>query len=65
MAEGEKVVFLAFDNPAAPPAELEMLACARCKNKTFTARTYPEGFPELYCGACGQVIGRFGWANDE
>jgi len=60
--ENERVVFLAFENPDAEPGELEMLACARCRNKTYTARAYPEGFPELYCAACGIAVGRFGWA---
>lgn len=61
----EKVVFLAFVNPNAPPQELEMLGCVRCRNKTFTARVYKEDFPELYCAACGLAIGKFGWAPSE
>lgn len=60
--QASAVVYLAFDNPKAPEADLQMLACARYRNKTFTARVHSGDFPELECAACGQSIGRFGWS---
>lgn len=66
MSKTENVVFLAFDNPDAPPAEFNLLACSDCRNKTFTARyESAEGFPTMYCAGCNRSIGRFGWANRE
>ena len=61
----DNVIFLAFDNPDALPAEFQMLACRDCRNKTFTARYEGEGeFPTMYCAACNRALGRFGWASD-
>ena len=62
----EKVIFLAYDNPDVQPGEFNMLACADCRNKTFTARYEGEKqFPMLYCAACNRSLGAFGWANNE
>ena len=62
----DNVVFLAYDNPDAPPAEFQMLACVDCRNKTFTARYEgEERFPTMYCAACNRSLGRFGWAGDD
>ena len=62
----EKVVFLAFTNPEKTTTEaVEFLVCRRCTNKTFTA-VYDPGnpYPMLKCAACGDGLGRFGWAPD-
>lgn len=60
----DKVVYLAFRNPAVPTETLERLACATCRNKTFTVEyDIPEGYPMLCCSVCGARLGRFGWAD--
>ncbi len=63
----DSVVFLAYENENATASEIQLLACADCRNKTFTARIAPEpdNFPELYCAACNRMIGRIGWAPDD
>jgi len=59
----ENVVFLAFDNPKAEPAEFSLSACSECRNKTFTVRHDVGEYPMMYCAACSQAIGRIGWAQ--
>lgn len=58
------VVFLAFSNPK-EPVENQVLACATCRNKTFTVNYGAPHFPALRCAACGEHMGRIGWANEE
>jgi surface antigen len=43
-----------------------MLACAYCRNKTYTF-TYDgkDGFPLMKCAACGQHHGRIGYVHDD
>ena len=64
MSDGDKLVWLTFENPKVSTAdELHLLACRDCNNKTFTARFRDAEFPEMYCAACGGMIGHFGWAE--
>ena len=61
---GEKVVFLKYRNDN-PTDTQEILACKRCRNKTWTA-VYDgaSSYPRLTCAACGIDGGRFGWAPE-
>lgn len=61
----DKVIFLAFDNPKVLDSNYNVLACAACKNKTYTCRTDLGKWPELYCASCQASIGAFGWAEQE
>lgn len=64
MSESGNVVYLAYRSPAAEDDMMAFIACKHCKNKTYTL-TYdqPEpSFPLLRCAACGQHMGRMGWA---
>lgn len=61
----DKVVFLAFKNPAMTRDEgIDFSSCKHCLNKTFTL-THDGGsnFPMLKCAACGAHIGRVGWTD--
>lgn len=64
MADGEKVVFLAFSNPKLEPESTSVSACAACRNKTFTVVHDGHDFPMMKCAACSQNIGRVGWADE-
>lgn len=64
----EKVVYLAFSNPEKQVESeiIEVIACARCRNKTFTILSNGEhAFPELKCSVCGVICGKFGWVHDD
>lgn len=64
MADGEKVIFLAFSNPAMEDGGVTYRGCASCHNKTFTVvHDRAEGFPMMRCACCGQDMGRIGWAE--
>lgn len=45
---------------------MTFLSCKYCKNKTYTM-TYDktDSFPLMRCAACGQHMGRMGWAYDD
>jgi hypothetical protein len=58
------VVYLAFSNPNAP-VENRVLACGACRNKAFGVHYGATDFPALRCTACGEHMGRIGWANDQ
>jgi len=62
--DGDKVVYLAFSNQEALTDDMEMMACATCRNKTFTVKYDAEDFPAMHCAACGRSMGRIGWAED-
>jgi hypothetical protein len=66
VSEGGKVIFLAFKSERLQQDEMDFLACKVCRNKTFT-HTYvgASKFPLVRCAACGQHIGRVGYADDE
>ncbi len=63
-----KVVFLAFSNPKPAKERIDSIVltgCAQCKNKTFTlVHDIPDYFPRLRCAACGQNMGRMGYAPE-
>lgn len=67
MRGDDKVVFLAFESPATTePDTMAFIACAACRNKTYTLTDdRPGTFPLLRCAACGQHIGRMGWAPED
>lgn len=60
----EKVVYLAYHNDKVTP-EREMLSCGICKNKTYVLRYDCGKWPEIHCAACGQVMGAFGWTQQQ
>lgn len=58
------VVFLAYSNEKVEPDGRDFLSCKVCRNKTFTAiYEGAEAFPLMQCAACGNHLGRFGWAD--
>lgn len=59
----EKVVFLAFNNPEVRPEEIDVLACVKCRNKTYRLHCAPNCGAEIYCAACGKFIGKMGWCE--
>lgn len=61
----DKVVFLAFKNPAMTREEgIDFVACAHCRNKTYTlTHDSSDQFPLMKCAACGSHLGRIGWAE--
>jgi hypothetical protein len=61
-----KVIFLAFQSPHVQSDTMAFLSCRLCKNKTYTlTEDIPGEFPLLRCAACGQHMGRMGWAHDD
>lgn len=61
----DKVVYLKFNNPNAPPGDAVIhLACSRCKNKTFMLIEDSHTWRLVRCCVCGADIGRFGWAPE-
>ncbi len=60
----DNLIFLTFTNGKAPvDGAKSMLACAACRNKTFTCRTDLGEFPVMECSACDAQIGAFGWSG--
>lgn len=59
-----EVVFLAFSNPKAP-VENKVMACSNCRNKAFSVVYGANDFPSLRCTACGEHMGRIGWADGD
>lgn len=57
------VVHLAFRAETVRDDEMAFIACAHCRNKTYTLVDQPQDFPLLRCAACGAHIGRMGWAD--
>ncbi len=64
--EKDNVIYLAFRSENQVEDEMCFLACKYCKNKTFT-HTFDQisNWPLVRCAACGQHIGRAGWAGEE
>jgi hypothetical protein len=63
MMSDEKVVFLKFKGSNVTDEHFTLTSCANCKNKTFTVTHDGEDYPLMKCAACGQHIGRIGWAE--
>jgi hypothetical protein len=62
----DKVVFLQFRSPHVEDDMMAFLACSHCKNKTYTLTCdNKDDFPLMRCAACGQHMGRMGWAHDD
>lgn len=60
------VVFLAFKNAEVAPDSMAFFACAHSRNKTYTlTEDKPGYFPLVRCAACGNHMGRIGWAPDD
>jgi hypothetical protein len=61
------VIHLEFKSPHVEDDFAALLACKTCRNKTFnfTVDQPDGGFPLMRCAACGQHIGRMGWAHDD
>jgi hypothetical protein len=60
------IIHLAFRSPHVEDGEMTFLSCKYCRNKTYTL-TYDkiDDFPLMRCAACGQHMGRMGWAHDD
>ncbi len=60
------VVFLKFKSPQTQDDTMAFISCKVCRNKTYTiTRDVVGEFPLLRCAACGQHIGRMGWASND
>lgn len=61
-----EVIHLKYRSPEQDEDIMAFLACAHCKNKTYTHTIDKVGyFPLVRCAACGQHIGRLGWVHDD
>ena len=60
----EKVVFLAYKGSNVTEEHMTVDACANCRNKTFLVIYDGQNFPLMKCAACGQHIGRIGFADE-
>ena len=65
MGDNDNVVRLVFSSNKVSVETMTMVACAACRNKTFTVTHQDNDFPLLLCAACRKEIGKFGWVNDE
>ena len=65
MSDQGKVIYLAFKSEHQVHDHMDFAACKVCRNKTYT-HTYvgDSSFPLVRCAACGQHIGRIGWADE-
>lgn len=60
------LIKLEFRSPHIEDSARALLACVECKNKTFLlVDDRPGDFPLMQCAACGQHVGRMGWAHDD
>lgn len=61
---GEKVVWLAYSNPKTiADGGVDMLACVRCRNKTYRIECQDGCGGKVYCAACNNYIGMIGWMD--
>lgn len=62
-----ELIHLQFKSPHVEDDLMAFLSCKTCSNKTFTLTDINPGvnFPLMRCAACGQHIGRMGWAHDD
>jgi hypothetical protein len=62
----DNVIHLKFRSPHVEDDVMAFLSCKVCRNKTYTlTHDRPDGFPLMRCAACGQHMGRMGWACDD
>lgn len=60
------VVWLEFKSPHVEEEMVTFICCKACRNKTFTlTEDKADSFPLMKCAACGNHIGRMGWAHDD
>lgn len=60
------VIELKFRSPHQVDDAMAFIACRVCRNKTYTLTDdRPGDFPLMRCAACGQHMGRMGWAHDD
>jgi len=60
------VIFLAHKTEEAVPDTMAFFACKHCRNKTYTLTEDRVGdFPLVRCAACGNHMGRIGWAPED
>lgn len=60
------VIHLAFKSPHMADDMMAFISCKHCRNKTYTLQEDRVGdFPLMKCAACGQHMGRMGWAHDD
>ena len=60
----DKVVYLTYKNRETTEEGIDFAACKHCRNKTFTITHDTLEFPLIKCAACGNHIGRMGWAEE-
>lgn len=61
-----EIIELKCRSPHTEQDAMAFIACKACRNKTFTLTEDCVGyFPLMRCAACGQHIGRMGWAHDD
>lgn len=62
----DNVIHLKFKSPHVVEGHMCFLACVVCRNKTYTL-TYDNAntMPLMRCAACGNHVGRMGWAHDD
>lgn len=62
----DKVVFLAYSNPTVTAeGSIDLLACRRCRNKTYRHECGEGCAALVYCAACNQYIGKMGWIPED
>ena len=62
----DNVIRLKLRSPHVDDDTMAFLACRACRNKTYTLTVdRPGDFPLMRCAACGQHMGRMGWAHDD
>jgi surface antigen len=64
-AEKDNVVFLKFRGSEVQDDMMTFIACRHCRNKTYTLVVDGHDYPLMRCAACGNHIGRMGWAPDD
>lgn len=64
--DDSNVIFLHYRPPNTEPDTMAFLSCRNCRNKTFTlTEDKLDTYPLMRCAACGQHMGRMGWAHDD
>ena len=65
-SENDNVIFLAYRSEQQEEDTMAFLSCKACRNKTYTHTIdIPGHWPLVRCAACGQHIGRIGWAGED
>lgn len=61
----DDVVYLAYKNPEVQAESgIDMLACRRCRNKTWRLECYEDDCAaSVHCAGCGAYAGKMGWIH--